>query len=123
MNESKKITTFVEYVAESSTACIVTMVQGNILALGVSHLIIASQTGIVAGVFTAAALTIAKTDKRWVISLVLGVATAIVDYFVHPGMFGPVALEAIVTGVGAGALSYFVSSAVRAYRKRRIAQS
>ncbi len=45
----KKLAPYFEYFAESSTACLVTMVQGNILALGLSHLIIASQTGIVAG--------------------------------------------------------------------------
>ena len=117
-NESKKVTTFVEYVAESSTACLVTMVQGNMLALTVSHLVIASQTGVIAGVLAAAGLIVAKTDKRWIVSIVLGVATAIVDYFVHPGMFGPAALEAIVTGVAAGLLSYLVGTAVRTHSSR-----
>jgi hypothetical protein len=115
-NESKKVTTFVEYVAESSTACLVTMVQGNMLALTVSHLVVASQTGVIAGVLAAAGLIIAKTDKRWIVSLVLGVATAIVDYFVHPGMFGPAAAEAIVTGVAAGVLSYLAGTVIRRMR-------
>ena len=113
--ESKKVTTFVEYVAESSTACLVTMVQGNMLAITVSHLVIASQTGVIAGVLAAGGLIITKTDKRWLVSLVLGVVTAIVDYFVHPGMFGPVAFEAIVTGAAAGILSYLVGGALRAF--------
>ncbi len=116
--ESKKVTTFVEYIAESSTACLVTMVQGNMLAITVSHLVIASQTGVIAGGLAATGLIIAKTDKRWLVSLVLGVATAIVDYFVHPGMFGPAAFEAIVTGVAAGLLSYLVGTAVRTYNSR-----
>ena len=115
-SESKKVSTFVEYVAESSTACLVTMVQGNMLALTVSHLIIASQTGVIAGVLAAAGLIVAKTDKRWIVSLVLGIATTVVDYFVHPGMFGPVAAEAIVTGAAAGVLSYLVGTLIR--RKR-----
>ncbi len=59
----------------------------------------------------------AKTDKRWAISMVLGVATAIADFFVHPGMFGPVALEAIITGIGAGALSYLVGTLIHRARK------
>ena len=119
--ESKKVTTFVEYVAESSTACLVTMVQGNMLALTVSHLVIASQTGVIAGVLAATGLMIAKTDKRWIVSLVLGIATAVVDYFVHPGMFGPVAAEAIVTGVAAGVLSYLVGTLIRRMRDSSLA--
>jgi hypothetical protein len=107
---------FVEYAAESATACLVTMVQGNVLAVTVSHLLIASQTGIVAGVVTAAGLLIARTDKRWVVSAVLGAATAIVDYFIHPGMFGTVATEAIVTGIVAGVLSYLIGTAISRYR-------
>lgn len=121
--ESKKVATFVEYIAESSTACLVTMVQGNMLAITVSHLVIASQTGVIAGVLAAGGLIIAKTDKRWIVSLVLGVVTAVVDYFVHPGMFGPVALEALVTGVAAGLLSYLVGGALRSYRGRASSRS
>jgi VIT1/CCC1 family predicted Fe2+/Mn2+ transporter len=49
----------------------------------------------------------------------LGALTAIVDYFVHPGMFGPAALEAIVTGLGAALLSYLVGTMLRVWRLRR----
>ena len=45
----KKLTPIFENVAESTTACLITMVQGNLLALTVSHWLIASQTGVVAG--------------------------------------------------------------------------
>ena len=118
--QSSKITPFVEYVAESTTACLVTMVQGNLLALTVSHLVIASQTGVIAGVLAAAGLLIAKTDNRWIVSLVLGVVTAIVDYFVHPAMFGPVFVEAAITGVGAAVLSYLAGTLIRVYREKRV---
>ena len=116
----QKITPVIEYVAESATACLVTMVQGNILALTLSHLIIASQTGVFAGAIAAIALFLSRTGKRWLVSAVLGAATAIVDYFVHPGMFGTVATEAIVTGIAAGLLSYIVGSLVRYFRKRTV---
>ncbi len=36
-----------------------------------------------------------------------------VDFFVHPGQFGPIAMEAIVTGLGAALLSYLVGTLVR----------
>jgi hypothetical protein len=42
---SKKAALLIEYVSESTVACLVTMVQGNLLALTASHLLIESQTG------------------------------------------------------------------------------
>ena len=114
----RKITPAVEYFAESTTACLVTMVQGNIFALTLSHLAVASQTGLIAGAFAAVALFVSRTGKRWVVSAVLGGATAIVDFFVHPGMFGTVVTEAIVTGIAAGVLSYLVGSLVRYIRRK-----
>ena len=121
-DKSKRFAPFAEYLAESTTACLVTMVQGNFLAIALGHLAIASQTGMVAGLLAAITLAMAKTDKRWVISAVLGIATAVVDYFVHPGMFGTVATEAIVTGLAAAILSYLVGTAVR-YFKRKAAST
>ncbi len=115
---NKKIAPFVEYFAESTTACLVTMAQGNLLALGLSHLLIASQTGVIAGVATSVGILVARTRKRWIISLVLGVATGVVDFFVHPGMFGTVATEAVVTGVGAAVISYLVGIAVQYIRAK-----
>ena len=114
-----KVTPFVENVAESTAACLVTMVQGNLLLLGLSHWMLASQTGIIAGTAAATAIVLTKTDNRRIIAGILGLATAIVDYFVHPGMIGPVFIEAIVTGVGAAGLSYGVGSIVKRYRARR----
>ncbi|MCH7821042.1 MAG: hypothetical protein IIA07_03405 [Proteobacteria bacterium] len=117
----KKVTPFVENIAESTVACLVTMVQGNILALGLSHWLIASQTGIVAGTATVAAIAVVKTRNRWIIAAVLGLATASVDFYVHPGMFGSVATEAIVTGVGAAVLSFIVGAISKTVRARRAA--
>ncbi len=115
---NKKIAPFVEYFAESTTACLVTMVQGNVLALTLTHLAIASQTGIIAGVIAGVGLYVARTSRRWMISIVLGVATAVVDFFVHPGMFGSVVTEALVTGAGAAVLSYLVGTAIQFVRAK-----
>jgi hypothetical protein len=103
---NKKIAPFVEYVSESSMACLITMVQGNLLALTVGHLLVASQTGLIAGAITAVSVITIKTKKRWIVSGLLGLITGVVDYFVHPGMFGAAATEAIVTGIGAAVISY-----------------
>ena len=115
----KKIAPLVENIAEATTACLVTMVQGNLLLLGLSHWVIASQTGIAAGVLSSIALLLAGNSKRWVIAVVLGVITAVVDYFVHPGMIGEGATEAIITGIGAAVLSLLAGFALDHFRKWR----
>lgn len=108
---------YIENISEATAACLFTMVQGNVLLLGLSHWIVASQTGIVAGILATLALWFAKTTKPWVISLVLGSITAIVDYFVHPGMFDGVVTEAIVTGIAAGLISFVIGYTI-AYLRR-----
>ena len=117
----KKLAPYFEYFAESTAACLVTMVQGNILALGLSHLLIASQTGIVAGAIAYVAILYARTGKRWIVSAVLGFTTGIVDFFVHPGMFGTATTEAVVTGLGAATLSYLVGIAIQRFRAKSTA--
>ncbi|MCZ6912822.1 MAG: hypothetical protein O7F72_08465 [Proteobacteria bacterium] len=117
MDMKGKIAPAIEYVAESTTACLVTMVQGNLLALTLSHVVIASQTGVIAGAIAAVALFASRKGNRWLVSAVLGVVTGIVDFFIHPGMFGPAATEAIVTGIAAGVLSCIIGTFVRNYRK------
>ena len=114
----KQLAPYIEYFAESTTACLVTMVQGNILALGLSHLLIASQTGIIAGTIAYVAILFAKTGKQWLVSIILGAATGIVDFFVHPGMFGTAATEAVVTGLGAAILSYLIGIAIQLFRAK-----
>lgn len=115
---NRKIEPFVENIAEATAACLLTMVQGNLLAIGLSHWLIASQTGFVAGGLAASVFLVTKTDKRWLVAISLGLITAIVDFFVHPGMFGTVVTEAIVTGIGAAILSYAVGTAVRLFRAK-----
>ncbi len=121
LSMQRKIAPVLENVAESTAACLVTMMQGNLFAIGLSHWLIASQTGVIAGVIASLAIFATQTDNRWAISLVLGAMTAVVDFFMHPGGFGPVFMEALVTGIGAAALSFAVGSAWRWYRGERAA--
>lgn len=113
-----KAAPFIEYVSESTAACLVTMVQGNLLALTASHLLVASQTGLIAGTIATVSLFAAKARNRWLISAVLGIATGVVDFYVHPGMFGSVATEAIVTGLAAALLSYGVGATLQYFRRK-----
>lgn len=116
-----KITPFVENIGEATAACLITMAQGNFLALGITHWVIASQTGLVAGVAASVALLLTQTRSRWVIAIVLGVATAIVDYFMHPGMIGLIFLEVIITGLGAAVLSFAVGALLKFHLEKRAA--
>ncbi|MEO0996799.1 MAG: hypothetical protein AAFX58_04705 [Pseudomonadota bacterium] len=116
----KKLSPFIENIAESGAACLVTMVQGNLLLLGLTHWITASQTGLVAGTAAATAITLARTDNRLTLAGILGISTAVVDYFVHPGTIGDgAATEAIITGLGAAALSYAAGTFFLWRRRRR----
>ena len=116
----KKLAPLAENIAESGVACLLTMVQGNVLLLGVGHWITASQTGLVAGTSATAAILLAKSDNRLIIAGILGAVTGIVDYFVHPGMIGEArATEAVITGLGAAALSYGIATLMVHARKRR----
>ena len=115
---NRKLLPFAEYLTEATVACLFVMVQGNFLALTMGHVLIASQTGVIAGAIAAVSLAVARTDRRWVVSVVLGTATAIVDYFVHPGMFGTVTTEAIVTGLAAAVLSYLVGTTARYFKTK-----
>ena len=115
----REIIPFIEYFAEAATACLVTMVQGNMLVVTAAHLIIASQTGLIAGAIAALGLYFARANTRLVISMTLGVITTVVDYLVHPGMFGSAVTEAVVTGVGAAILSYLIGTAMQYFRSRK----
>ena len=117
---NKKAAPFIEYFSESTVACFVTMAQGNLLAMTVSHLVIASQTGVIAAAIASAGILLTNTRKRWLISAVLGMTTAIVDFYVHPGMFGSAATEAIVTGLAAGILSYMAGNALQYFKARQV---
>jgi len=116
---NKYVRPLVENISEATVACLVTMVQGNLLAIGVGHLIIASQTGLTAGAAATIAVLLAKPRRRGLIALILGVITAVADYLIHPGKFGSVFTEAIVTGAGAALLSYGVSKLIEVVRLRK----
>jgi len=119
-----KLAPFVENACESGFACLLTMVQGNVLVLGVSHWIVASQTGLLTGAIAAAVATVASSKRKWAVALVLGVTTTAVDAVVHLATLGAASLlEAAVTGVGAFVLSLAAGAALRRWNgvRRRAA--
>lgn len=116
--ENVRLATLLESISESTTACLVTMVQGNLLALTLGHLYVASQTGVASGAITLVAIAVTRPSSRWVTPAVLGLATTVIDYFVHRGRFELVVLEALLTGLFAALLSYTVGSLARFVRMR-----
>ena len=114
-----KLAPYVENMCESGIACLLTMVQGNVLALGLSHWVIASQTGLLAGAIVGTTVITARLRQPWAVSLLLGIATTAVDAVVHPATFGVSSLaEAVTTGVGSFVLSMIASAALRRARAR-----
>jgi hypothetical protein len=115
-----RLALYAENMCESGLACLLTMVQGNVLALTLSHWLIAWQTGLLAGAIAGTTMIAANLRQPWVVALVLGVITTAVDAFVHPATFGAKSLtEAVVTGTGAFVLSLGVSGTFSAWRRRR----
>ena len=119
MSKTNTVAPLIENIGEATAACLITMVHGNLLILGLSHWVIASQTGVAAGVLASVLLMLAKTTNRVAISLILGIVTGIVDYFIHEGMFGPQAAEAVVTGLGAAVLSYCIGTIASVYKFKK----
>ena len=114
----KPLAPLVENVTESATACLVTMVQGNLLAMTLGHWLIASRTGLLSGAVATAALMVAGSTRRWMVAALLAAATFAVDLFSHPSQFGGALTEAAVTGVGAGVLSLLVGKVIVRRRTR-----
>jgi hypothetical protein len=115
-----RLTPYLAKTCEAGMACMLTMVQGDLLSLTFSHWLIASQTGLLAGVISSSAVIAAGLTRPWLVSLTLGIVTIPVDAFVHPGKFQSGGIsEAVVTGVGAFILSLAVNAAVRAIARRR----
>jgi hypothetical protein len=115
----RRLMLLIENVGESTTACLLAMVQGNVVALTASHWLIASRTGIVAGLVATAVLFAIQKLNKWIIAGTLAIITSVVDFFSHPAQFGPFATEAIVTGFAAGLLSLLVAKVGRGRPARR----
>jgi hypothetical protein len=114
---NKPLAPLVENVTESAAACLIAMTQGNLLTLTLTHWLIASRTGLLAGAVVAAALWLAGERRRWMIAALLALATIAADYVSHPSHFGGILGEALVTGLVAGALSLVVGRVWRAVRR------
>ena len=110
---STKSRLFGQALAKVTPACLMLMVQGNVLALGLVHWQTALKTSGIVGVLLVAlsfsARTKAISENKYSMSGMVALATTLVDFNVHPSNYSGEATEALMTGVAAGLLWLLVS--------------
>lgn len=97
---------------EAASVCMVLMVQGNLMAITLTHLSIASRTGLLA-IFPAMGLTFTRYARyfanRWTSSFFFGLCTFLADSVMHPSHYPGAYTEAALTGLGACIFSIAIS--------------
>ena len=97
---NSKVKILVERFGQSWSACMVAMVQGDLSVLTLKHAMVASKTGLIAGIAMVIA-SLVPNQSKWFGLWLIGLFTMIADYMTHPTHFGNPMSESIVTGVGA----------------------
>jgi hypothetical protein len=99
-------------VVETAATCLVFMVQGQLGQATLSHFLIASETGVLT-VFPLLGITLTRFARhfvnRWVSALFVAVCAFVADVLVHGSHFPGAYTEAVLTALGAFALSIAVS--------------
>jgi hypothetical protein len=97
---------------EAGAVCLLLMVQGNLTAITLAHLAIATKTGLLS-VVPALGVTFTKQVRhflnRWTASVFLGVCTFLADAVMHESHYSGEYTEAALTGAGAFLFSLAVS--------------
>ena len=97
---------------EAGAVCLLLMVQGDLAGITLTHLAIASKTGLLA-VFPVLGITFTHYARhfanRWTSSLFLGITTFFADAVIHPSHYPGEYTEAALTGIGAFAFSVVIS--------------
>jgi len=97
---------------EVGTACLLLMVQGQLAQATLGHFFIASQTGILT-VFPLLGITWTRYARhfvnRWVSAGFVGVCSFFADAVIHRSHYAGEYTEALMTAIGAFALSIVIS--------------
>lgn len=98
--------------SSAGAACLLTMVQGNVLALNFPHWITAAKTASGATIIYLICLYLPKIGEwlktRLGGSVLIGIAAFFADLGVHPTHFGYWWTEALVTAIGATVVSFLL---------------
>jgi hypothetical protein len=109
----QKTEIFVRRLSEATPSCLMMMVQGNVLALTLTHWGKALQVGGLTGILAVLVSFSGRKEpqeNKFVIAGLTGFLTAIADFLTHPTHFGGPSTEAIATGIGAGLLCLALST-------------
>lgn len=97
-----------EKFAEAWLSCMVFMVEGNLSALTVDHVISALKLSTSATLAYAALQLAFHRSNPFLNICLMGAITALMDFNIHPTHFGPVWAEAVATGGGTMLLGFLV---------------
>lgn len=123
----QKIKLFLTPFCETTPACMLVMVQGNIWVATLGHLKTAAETGFLtgAGVIILSLFTERWFDNKYAVAAVIGSMSFIADLLVHPSHFGSFTTEAIVTGAITAMISLtvnFLAKKLFAHGKARLSK-
>jgi len=108
-----KVSLFGSALAKVTPACLMLMVQGNVLALALPHWQTALKTSGIVGIILVALSFSAKTksisDNKYSMAGMVALATTLVDFNMHPSHYSGETTEALMTGIAAGLLWLLVS--------------
>ncbi len=97
---------------EIAGVCVLLMVQGDLAGVTLTHLAVASKTGVL-GVTPLLGVTFTRYAKhltnRWAASALVGASTFVADAIVHGSHYPGAYTEAALTAIGAFAFSLAVS--------------
>lgn len=106
----KKVKEISEKWTSAGAACLLTMVQGNVFALNPPHWVTAAKTATGATIIYLVCLYLPKVGDwlktRLGGAVLIGLATFFADLGMHPTHFGYWWTEALVTALGATAVSF-----------------
>ena len=88
----------------------VAMTQGDLSVVSWSHVVTAYYTGIRAAIAYSVCCLLLKKVNAFRSAVLIGFFTFVSDLVTHPTHFGPMWLEALVTGCGAITISLLVDS-------------
>lgn len=107
----QKIQIFITPFCESTPACLLVMVQGNIWLATISHFQKAIETGFITGmgVLLLSLFTHRWLQNKYVVAVITGGMCFVADLLAHPSHFGNFTTEAIMTGLFTAMISLAVN--------------
>lgn len=108
-----KVKRSLETFGQAWTACLLAMVQGNLLVLTFYHAQVAAKTGAITALAYFVCSFFSRLDNKWANAMLVGLLTSFADILVHPTHFGAAWTESVVTGLGAGVLAILLHNLKR----------